>query len=362
MPDKWYKSYKKMIGFIARHPEIEIGEKVTSLPAQVRPRFYEHFNAIRDALIVEKLPIVLDAASELSQNYLRIESVVKELLEIETIDMDVSLQKLLHSPNDEIRRGIFDPLFELLKGKIKDEQFERQAMQNTVTHFRSLFHSGYEKWVVLALMKLIEADKLYQVKVRNFTSSEEQTRMGDGTSRENIPPVEESQRIIFNNGRDVILTVPDLIVRSPQANKYVGIRSHYGKALATALELSQKRRWYTLDSLTPINPDITLVYIDSNPKNIALVADFNHICKPDIVIITKELNKWYEKEGLGSVKPYHYSLKPTLGTYVISREAVGELKSEDREEDLHIISAGYDAASMQPVSDAISKANYNQGN
>jgi hypothetical protein len=353
MPKTWGQPYKQLTNYILEHHGIEFGDRVTSIPSEVRPLFYEHFNDVRDALIRERISLLLDFGTELSQNYLQLETILIDSLELESINMDVSVHRFLHNPSHELRRGIFDPLFELLKGKIKNEQFEHQAVQSTLNHCRPLFQCGYEKWVVLALTKLIEAERLYEVRVRSFSSSEEQTRMGDGTSEENIPPIKESRRIFFNNGKDVIFTIPDFIIYSSKVNKYVGIRSKYGKALAKAREVSEKRKWYTLDSITPLDANITLVYIDDDPDDIALVSDFNRICKPDIIIITKELDKWYEKEGLSLVRPYHYSLKPKMGTYVVSRETVGKLKREDQEGGIHVISAGYEIANMLPILNSI---------
>ena len=356
MPDSWKQAYQELKDYVAGHPEIVIGESVTKLPIDVRPGFYEHFNAVRNALMKERMPVLIEASNELSRSFTETETDVTVMLDLQEVAMDTSLHRFLHDPADEMKRGMFGPLFELLKGKLEFEQFEQQAMQATVSSFRPLYREGYEKWVLLSLVKLLAADKLYQIKTRKFSSSEEQTRMGDGQSRELIPPVKEAKSISFKGWADATLTVPDLIVNSPKTGGYVSMRAQYSKALAKALEASKNRKWYTLDSIPPIETDITLVYIDDNIADITLVADVDNICRPDMIIQTKELNGWYEKEGLEKIKPYHYSLKPTLGSYVVSRDAVCEPKSEDCEEDIHLISAGYDDTVLQPIIDALTEA------
>lgn len=357
MPNNWNQLYKELTDFIAKHPEIEIGESVISLPGNVRPEFYNFFNAIRSTIMEEKTPALLKAARVLNDSYTQVEEEVIKLLGLDEVSMNPSLNRFLHDPIDELKRGLFAPLFDLLRARLDNKSFEQKAIQIIGTAFIHLYRTGYEKWIVISLVKLLEADKLFQVTPLKFSSSEEQTRMGDGLTESPVPPLKESKHLKFKDAEDVILTVPDLIVHSTKLNGYISFRSQYGRALAKAVDASQKRKWYSLDSIAPMSPDLTLVYVGDNPEELSLVADVNRICRPDIIIETRELKNWYQKEGLEKVKPYHYSLKPTLGTFIVSREPVAEKDMEGLEEGINILTVGFDASKLKPIIDTMVSCN-----
>lgn len=360
MSNSWRQAYTQLTDFIAAHPEIEIGQNVTNLPGNSRPEFYQRFNAVRTILIEEKLPVLLGESQLLSNSYITIEKEVINSLGLSDLIMDLRLNRFLHDPMDELIRGLFDPLFDLLKANISIENFEQKAMQIVANSSRFLYQEGYEKWAILSLVKLLKADKLYQVTTRKFGSSEEQTRMRDGQSKEPVPPPKESKRLQFRDDPEAIFIVPDLIVKSTGANGHVGFKSRRGKAVAKAVNASEKRKWYPIDSVAPMISNMTLVYLAENPEDISLVADVERICKPDIIIFTRELEKWCENEGLNAIRSCHYSLKPALGTYVISREAVAEKKDEEHDEDIHILSVGLDHCKLEPIVSALINAAANK--
>jgi hypothetical protein len=180
--------------------------------------------------------------------------------------------------------------------------------------------------------------------------------MRDGQSKEPVPPPKESKRLQFRDDPEAIFVVPDLIVNSTGVNGYVSFKSRCGKAVAKAVNASEKRKWYPLDSVAPMIANLTLVYLADNPEDISLVSDVDRICKPDVIICTRENEKWYEKEGLKMVRSYHYSLKPTLGTYVVSREDMVDKNLGERDEDIHILSVGLDHCKLEPIVNALNNA------
>ena len=69
MSYEFLEAYGKLTGFTAKHPEIEIGDSVTSIPESVRPDFYGLFNAARDAFVHEKFPDCLARAGVLQKEF-----------------------------------------------------------------------------------------------------------------------------------------------------------------------------------------------------------------------------------------------------------------------------------------------------
>ena len=65
-------------------------------------------------------------------------------------------------------------------------------------------------------------------------------------------------------------------------------------------------------------------------------------------MVCREQKDWYEKEELEKIKIYHNSLKPTLGTYIVSREPMPELKAvESGRIVFHILTVGFDQSKLE---------------
>jgi hypothetical protein len=62
MLDSFGQAYEHLTDFIRSNPEIEILESVTSIPDSVRAEFYRRFNAVRDAFVEKKFPLVFQSS------------------------------------------------------------------------------------------------------------------------------------------------------------------------------------------------------------------------------------------------------------------------------------------------------------
>ncbi len=347
--NNWQNAYTELIDFIDKNSEVKIGADKVRLPANLRPEFWRLFNATRKAFVKEELTNLLGEARLLSENYVKAEQEVTKLLCLDDVSMENSLHRFLHDPIDELARGQFDLLFDLLKEKLDIQTFEERALKNIKASYRSLYRSGYEKWVALSIVKLLEADKLYQLTLRQI-AREEKVRMRI-TAKEPVPPAKESKRLSFEHEQAPLLVVPDYIVHSTKINRYVSARSEYGAALATASNTSEQRKWYPLDTIVALEPGLNLYYLADKPEEISLVADAQKICKPDLNVECRGQKDWYEKEGLEKVKLHNYMLKPRLGSYIVSREPVPEQKL-DSQEDIHLLTVGFDQSKLAPIIDA----------
>ncbi len=161
--------------------------------------------------------------------------------------------------------------------------------------------------------------------------------------------------------------------------------------------VSDNREWYYRSSLTRDYgeavrwPDL-MVYASDELEDLALVADYSRICRPDIIIECLEQKDWYQAGGLERVKLTHAMLKPKMGTYVVSLETVPEAalteilpqpvaveptpqpgteaaapegdaeesapeaasaEPEEREPAIHILTVGFDSSKLAPIIDAL---------
>jgi hypothetical protein len=271
----------------------------------------------------------------------------------------------------------------LLKGKISAESFEQEATRTIERSFGPLYRAGYIKWVGLSLARLLEPDKAFHVASPVWDDAVD----GEPNYYETrAAPPEESRHLRFGFGQKGIprFVVPDFIVHSAKIDSYVAVGSALGRAYWGAANASKKREWYPLKAVKKeiygpagLKPDL-LIYIDDRPQDVALIADADKICRPDLTIECREQKDWYEKQGLDEIKLHYDSLKPKLGTYVVSRELVSEQaykelmpeevskgsaseqeqkptqeqEPEKQGAKIYILTVGFDQSKLAPIVDA----------
>ena len=329
MSSKWNEAYAELQSFITANPSIKISASITSIPGDVRPEFYRLFDKVRIAYVEGEFPALLREAKTLSENYTKTRQAVMELLQLESITSLNFLDRFLSDPLDELYRGLLDPLFDLLKGKIDLAAFESQGSASIETTFGNLHRLGYSKWLALSLVKLLEADKL-------FAGVPPETKMdGHGDPLHNRMPVDtpqETKKLTFDHGPDDFpaFIMPHIIVHSAKLDRYVSIRSEFRSASYTAANISEKREWHNINAisnefrLATRNPSL-LIYIDDELDDLALVADNEVICRPDLVVEYRELKDWDEKKDVLARRTGLYDvINPGLGRYIVSQEPVSE--------------------------------------
>ncbi len=320
MLSSWQQCYTDLTSFIAAHPEIAISGRVVSIPESVRPEFWKRFNQTRSAFLEDNLPGLVARAQALSQQYLAAESQAVELLQLEGVVLPPVLQTFLHSPADGLVRDLWDPLMDLIRARIDASRFERLCVRGVGTTFDFLYLKGYEKWALLNLVSLLQADKLFSVTLREG-SFEEEIKYG---ITEEVPPPSEAKRLSFEHAQEAILTVPDFIIHSARLNKYLAFRTDFKMTFKLAHEVSKRVTWLNLNPQLEPGVDMALIYLADRLEDLALVADNSRIAQPQFILVFKTQDHWYEAEGITNAAAIHAALKPTYGTYVLSKEIPSE--------------------------------------
>ena len=347
MANGWQKAYQELKDFIAWNPRIEIGESVISIPEDLRLEFYRLFDMVRVAFVEEKFPLLLDGVTLLSESYFKVEQEVTELLGLDSISVPGNLHKFLSNPKERLIEGVFDSLFDLLKGEVDFEVFEWQASRELEGTFRGFYHSGYEKWVALSLLKLLEPDTNFHI---TLDMPVPRQRIRHPPPLEGLAPSpEESRHLSFEHQPSPTFTVPDFIVRSTKLNGYVALRSGFVMPMAAADNASKKREWFSLNSVQAFDPHVILLFVDDNPEDISLVADKDRICRPDLMIKCMVKKDWYQKADLEEVKLHHDTLNPKMGTYVIYGETTPILESGRSDSNIYILTVGFDTSKLASV-------------
>ena len=364
MPDDFRRAYAALTEFVAHHPEIEIGDSVVSLPESVRTAFYDRFNAARDAFVEERFGKHLSETAVLLEKYRQAEEKVAAWLSLEEPSTVSVLHRFLCDPKAALTRELFDPLFDLLKGRESIDSFEKKACDGIETLYPGVFRGGYEKWAVLSLAGLLEAERALRVQVRNLNPGE-RVKSAAYAPVEEVPSPEESTRFAFSQVRNAIFAVPDFIIHLAGPNRFLGIRSEFRESVYNALNPSPYREWVAIDTelLILLESGLTLVYVADEAASVALVADAAKFCRPDLVLWCIDTRSLTPKEALERMARVTGRLRPTVGSYIIakdpwpeSREPAGAdsaAPAQDGVAGVHLLTVGYDESKLRPVARAV---------
>ncbi|MFC1866405.1 hypothetical protein ACFLYB_06835 [Chloroflexota bacterium] len=343
----WRERYAELTRFIASHPEIKIEKSVVRIPESVRSEFYQIFRAAGETFVREYNQALLNQAEVLSENYIKAEEDITKLLGIEGITNYVPVNRFLHKPIDQFVSGLYHPLFDLLKEQIDIETYEKRAAVSIDTAFSTYSQLGYEIWLVLSIIKLLEADRTYQVEAAEF--NEEELFKHGGPIETPVPDPEEANGITFTHPPEVGYIVPDQTVHSVRLGQYFSFRPEIIEALGTATNKSVLREWLSVSDIVELEPNVIVVYADKQLKELSIIADTVSFCRPDLIIECVGLNKEYNEDSVLRVQTYHKLYKPRLGTYIVSMGQLAEPKPEDSEVGIYYLHVGFDQSKIENI-------------
>lgn len=358
------EAYGKLTDFAAKHPEIEIGDSVTSIPENVRPDFYGLFNTARGAFVSEKFPSYLARARVLKKEFDKAAEDASGWLSFEDPPTVDPLLRFLRDPKDCLTRELFDPLFDLLKGRRKIEEIERVVSPGIAALFAAAFRGGYEKWVVLNLLNLLDVEGAFRVVVRSLNPGE-RTKPAAQAPLDEIPAPQESTRFFFSQPRNAIFAVPDFIVYSSRLHRFIGIRSEFQQGLYNALNANPDREWDAVDPdlIKLLSKGLTLIYVAEEAEKIALVADAARFCRPDMVLWCVDAQNMDQREIMAGMEIADVRLKPPGGSFVISGDEwlespqPGEKTVRARPgaqgSGFHKLTVGYERRKLMPLVEAL---------
>lgn len=380
MSNDWQASYAELKEYITANPEVNIGRDIVAIPKDYKPEFHRLFSGVRRSFIENNFSSLLSEFEALGRNYVDVKDEVVKLLGLAEVSLPSNLQRILNNPADELISVLFDPLFDLLKGKIDILTFEQTASDNIEGLCRRLYRQGYQEWVTQALITLLTPDRAFRVSIEDFDSEALATELTDGGDcEERLPNPQETKYLSFEHGRPPTFIVPDIIVYAAKTDQYFSLRTDLQEAVWLSVSVSDRREWLYLSSIRKeMDQGLTwpaiVIYRSDKLKELALIADYDRFCRPDLIIECMEQSDWYTQEGLDRVKLHHNVLKPTLGTYVISRKPVSknaikelELYSKPEQEQeylpvnergeravgIRILDIGFDRTLLSPIIDLL---------
>jgi hypothetical protein len=359
MPGIWEEPYRELKEYIQNNPEIQIETDCVAIPGEVRPEFYRRFDAVTRQFVTGSLSKELEKGNLLSQNWKKQSQTLTEELSLDSIELQPSTAWFLADPVDGLMRRLFNPLFDLIKGKVTIEIFEKKAVEQLTADFKSYYKEGYQRWATIALMGVFLPDGLWQVHgqdINNDANLNDGTGSSTGVLEGKVPDAVESPRLSFLQAPVNAFLAPNIIIRSKKLECFVSLRPDFHEPYWNASSLSEKQEWFKTEDIIRefgphwLWPDMVL-YSADDLQDLVLVADKTRIARPDVIVEFREEPRWIENEGLEKISRHHAILKPKSGTFVVSREAA--VIGANSDPSIHIVDAGYDPAQLDPIIKAI---------
>jgi hypothetical protein len=339
----WKNEYARLREYIVAHAEIVLTKNEISIPQPLRDEFYRIFDDVRRAVAAEYMDALPVSVRTLSERYIRIEKEASGLLGVEEIGMPVDLRVFLHNPEEGLIRAVYNCLFGLIQGKIDEVEFERLAGESIAASVSELFRFGYERWVGLELIKLLEPEKAF------FVDLDEEYK----------PYLRELETVSFGRqSHHPTMRIPELVVRSRRFNSLVAVK------MALAVEIDEyfvqfkppvrpKKR--TGDTSFTMDSRVALLSFLENENKIPIYADIYDGTRtsPDWLVEFVNMNApGGEEEIFGRIRRHMEILNPKFGCTLIA--PADDFHSEMIPENVRLVSLGFDTAKLDAAMSILS--------
>jgi hypothetical protein len=330
MEDNWQSAYSRLQDFVVTHPSIVIDASCVVLPDEVRPEFYRLFDAVRSRFIEGRYPASLQKADELALHFRDISASLKASGVIESVEASSDCQPFLDDPRRVLQSLLFDPLFDVLKGKTDVTGFGNTASHLLNDAFQAYLKEGYQRWATLALISSFQPDKIWRGQNATYEpspASSEGDSFPGGPDEEPPVPI-ETNRLYFDKNSYCNFLVPQVILHSQPLNKFVSFGTDLFEPRRKSPVLGASMEWLRLiDIKQKVSgrfwPDMAL-YFGDQAENLSLIADCYHVARPDVLIEFMEEESWYLTSRIESVIEHYKMFRPRHGSYVICYGALTE--------------------------------------
>jgi hypothetical protein len=373
MSHDWQATYNSLEEYVNGNPKINIGRDIVAIPEDFKPEFHRLITEVKLTFIENNFSSLIGKTKILSKNYAESENEVITLIGLDKISQPSNLHRFLGNPVNELTNILSDPLYDLLRGNIDVEIFEQTTLKKGKDWFNNLYRLGYQEWITLTLVTMLGPTKAFRVSIDDLDVDALATEREDGGDwEEAVPNPKETRYLSFEHGRPPTFIVPDVIVQPVDLDKYFSLRTDLKEAVWISTSVSERREWLSLNTIRDsFDQAITwpAIVINTGDKlnELALVADHERFCRPDLIVECMEQEDWYRQEEMDKIQLRHRVLKPMLGTYVVLRETIsaqdnrktiGEkvargLESkqnlEKRDPNIKLLSVNFNRSKLEPI-------------
>jgi len=334
----WKKEYARLREYISANPEIVLTKNEISIPQTLRDEFYNIFDDIRSAVVAKHLDVLSVGVRTLSERHTRAEKEAAGLLGVQEISMPIDLRVFLRNPEEGLIRAVYNCLFAFIQGKIDETEFERLAGESIDVSVSDLFHLGYEHWVGLELIKLLEPEEAFLV----------------GLDEEYKPCLLKLEMVSFGKQwHHPTMRIPEFVVRSRRFNSLVAVKMALEKEIEeyfVTIKPPVRPKKRTGDTSFAMDSRVALLSFLKSEKEIPVFADIydGTITSPDLLIEFVNVDApGGETEVFERIRRHMEILKPKSGCSLIAPVDDFQIDSERIPENVHLVSLGFDTAKLE---------------
>ncbi len=340
---KWKQDFDALRNFTAAHPEIRISRSEISIPREFRDDFYRRFDGVRNTVVEERfasLPLDVD---NLCSSYTREEKSVTEGLGLDGIWVPTDLLDFLHNPKAGLARAIYNRLFELVQDKITPEEFEQMADTDLTAAIADLFRLGYEPWAALALIHLLEPDRVFSVLLDEDLK----------------PYLSELKEIAFGRQfHHVAMRIPEFVLHSKRLNRHVAVKMPLAREVETyyiPIEPPVKPKKRTGDTSYVLDNRMMFLSLVDDLDKIPVFADIHKrtIKSPDLTVEFLMKKDLEDPDTVLGFRKRVEIMKPRVGGCLVVMDPEGDGDFEKPADNLDLIAAGIDPSRLEAVIDKL---------
>jgi hypothetical protein len=340
LESQWKHKYGILKAFISSNPEIHIGGYEVCIPEDKRDRFYEYFDNVRMAIVESWGSFFNFDIYALSKNYLESEKKLSKALNC-SIQLPLDLSSFLHNPKEGLMRLIYNRLFELVQGKIPEDDFEWIVEDDLAADATAMFRIGYEAWAALALIILLEPDEL----------------LGIALDGDNRPLITEMRDIAF--GRQFhhpAKRIPEFIFHSKKLDRYIAFKMPLAREVNSydiPVEIPTQRllRNRNGDTSSVLDHRMIFLSIVKDLKETPVFADIHKrtVNGPDLSIEFVMEQDLSDSEIIGQIQNRVEIMKPRLGSTMVLMDSKSKSGSFKATENIDAFSVGLEQSRLQPI-------------
>jgi hypothetical protein len=341
---RWKHKYGILNDYISSNPGIHIDRHEVSIPEDLRDRFYEYFDDIRGSIVESWNSSYHFDVHSLSKSYREFENKLSEILNL-NIELPLDLSSFLRNPKEGLMRLIYNRLFELIQGRIPEDDFERIVEGDLAANATAMFRIGYETWAALALILLLEPDEL----------------LGVALDDENKPLVAEIGEIAF--GRQYhhpAKRIPEFILHSKKLDGYIAFKMPLAREVNSyyiPMEIPTQRllRNRNGDSSSVLDRRMIFLSVVPDLTKIPVYADIHEraIDGPDLSIEFLMDQDLSDSEIIGRIQSRVEIMKPLCGGTIVLIDPKSESGSFRIRENIDTFSVGLEPSRLRPIIDKL---------
>ena len=342
---EWKRQYNALKKFITSNPEINIHTDGVAIPENLRDKFYNQFDDVRRSIVKAWSSSFDFDVYTLGKNYIEAENKLAETLNLKHMELPVDLASFLHSPGEGMTRHIYNRLFELLQGKITENDFERMVEGDLNSNVTEFFRLGYEQWAAVSILLLLEPDEILGVSLDDdynlCISGLDQITFG----KQYHHPAKR---------------IPEFIIHSKKLDRYIAFKMPLTTEVAfysLPVEIPTQRllRDRTGDTSSVLGYRMVFLSFVQDIKKFPIFADMHErtINGPDLAIEFLMEHDLSDPEAIRQVQNRMEIIKPRLGGNIVLMDPESISGSFDKKDNLDVFSVGLGPSGLQPIIDKL---------